>query len=742
MRIDRYELTNFGAHGHTVYEPGDARLCIIQGENGLGKTTLVSEALGYALYRDFRGSVNGPVRIGQTDGSVAIEFVLNGDRYRAIRRRTTKGAGKSSSDLQIQGPGGAWSPVASGDKEVPAEVRELLHMDAGTFRTSVSLAQRDLERFVKATASERKAILAEIVVDPRFAPAAALAGKRARDLEADLGKSRSHLEQLLTRLAGRPEVEELLAGHRADLEASGEQLAIQAAARDALDERIRTIDLALAAADAIADQVRGLEAERVVAGESWRRAAGRITGATRSIEDAERILASADDVAAAAARLVEVRAQVEVLVAAQSDDTRLAGEISAKAAGLEASNREYSDAVSTHRAAYVSARNQVDALAARAATLEPVICEQCGHPNVVDQAGIREALRAAREEFTALEATGEPKPPTGLLRDKAALASLEGKRRELGFDGAALTTLHREVADLERVAARGEAMAAAQATIERDQATIAEAEAEKVAVAARGQAIATRIAELTVQLAASEPLRAERVQVGAQQTQVRSVIAELERSQTIGIQLVARDEATLEELDRVQAEQDELTGSLKDLQVTLERLRYLAGRFGLKGIPARVIEGVLPELTRYANDALGQLFGLRLDIRATRSSADGKSTIEELDLVVTKDGVGEVEMARASGGQSTAIALAMALGLARLNARRAGTAIRSLVVDEPEGLDVIRLKALGTYLRDLVHTGELDRVFVITHTTELAEFGDRVDEVLEGPDGAYLQQVA
>src|SRR6185369_1126171 len=151
--------------------------------------------------------------------------------------------------------------------------------------------------------------------------------------------------------------------------------------------------------------------------------------------------------------------------------------------------------------------------------------------------------------------------------------------------------------------------------------------------------------------------------------------------------------------------------------------------------------GILPELTRYANEALGALFELQLDIRATRSSADGKATIEALDLVVCKQGVGEIEFARNSGGQGTAIALAMALGLARLNARRAGTPIRTWIVDEPEGLDTTRLKALGGYLRDLVHRGELERVFLITHTTELAEFGDRVDEVREGPAGVELRQV-
>ena len=52
MRIDRVELRDFGSHRHTVLEPGDARLVVIMGPNGVGKTTLASEALGYGLFKD------------------------------------------------------------------------------------------------------------------------------------------------------------------------------------------------------------------------------------------------------------------------------------------------------------------------------------------------------------------------------------------------------------------------------------------------------------------------------------------------------------------------------------------------------------------------------------------------------------------------------------------------------------------------------------------------------------------
>ena len=703
MRIERYALHNFGAWGDVTYEPGDARLCIIVGENGTGKTTLVSEALGHALFKDDRGSVNGGVRNGQTDSAVTVEFTLpDGSSMRAIRRRTTKGAGKSSADLQVRN-GTGWIPVAEGDKEVPAAVRELLHMDAATFRTSVSLAQNDLRRFVDATSAKRKEVLAEIVVDPRFAPAAELASKLARDLEARIGADRSHCEQLSTALEDRPGVEERLQGHRADLELNRLNLETQTGTSDRLLDRMRAIDVDLAAADAIAGQVASLEAERTALGEQWRGTQGRKASATTAIAEAERILAGADDVAAAATELPAAQAELERLMAAQKAEAELV----------------------EGRRLYVYARGQVDELAAAAAALEPVVCEKCGHANVVDQAGIRPKLDQARRLFRELEAgQGKVRPATH------------------PFDPEALTAAHQRVTRVTAAAARGEAMAAARATLERERAAAAGAEADLLRISGAGTALKARLEDLVAKAAAADPLRAERSRVEAEETRVRSVIAGLERSRTIGVALVAREEAALEQLDRIQAERDELAGSLEAGSLEAGRLRYLAGRFGLKGIPARVIEGVLPELTAYANEVLGELFGLRLELRATRASADGRSTIEALELVVTKDDVGEVELARASGGQGTAIALALALGLSRLNARRAGTAIRSLVIDEPEGLDVIRLKALGAYLRELLHRGELDRAFVITHTTELTEFGDRVDEVIEGPDGAQLRQVA
>jgi DNA repair exonuclease SbcCD ATPase subunit len=738
MTLDRVRLEGFLSHDLTDWQPDGARLVTLVGPNGAGKSTLASDALSYALFDEARGRTDDLVQLGATNMSVLVEFTFGDARYRVVRGRTTRSGGKSFLELHVA-DGEGWRPL-TGDtiRDTEQLIGELLRLDAATFETAVLLGQGHANRFAEATASERKRILGQVLGLDVYARAEARARELARDLEARTVANRDRLERLDAQLVDRPYVEEHLAVHRAALAESDAQTAIQVAARDELDVRIRAIDAELAAADAIADQVKALEAERTGAGEAWRRAAGRITAATRSIEGAERLLADAATVTEAADSLPAMQAGLETLLETERADRVLAHDIDVKRRELEASTREYSDTLSTHRARYEAARRHVDALAAAAAGT-PVACEVCGYEH---NAGADPAhLAAARVAFRELEGA-EPKPPAGLAREQAALARLEARRREAGFDPERMVKLQADVRQVAATAARSEGMAAARATLERERATIAEAEAEKAQVAARGQALAERIAELTVTLAGSEPLRAERVQLTGQQTQVRSMIGQLERSRTIGVQLVAREEAALEALDRTQAERDELAGSLEASGVELAHLRRLVTAFGVTGIPARIIESILPELARYANELLAELRpGMTLALRAQRAKKDGSGVVEALDLVV-RDDVGERPLAMFSGGERMSVSLALAVALSRLVARRAGTAIRTFVIDEPDGLDAEARRAFGQALRVLAHHGELERVVVVSHHEDLAEIGDAVYRVTKNGRGSVVEQVA
>ena len=195
-------------------------------------------------------------------------------------------------------------------------------------------------------------------------------------------------------------------------------------------------------------------------------------------------------------------------------------------------------------------------------------------------------------------------------------------------------------------------------------------------------------------------------------------------------------------LERDQAERDRIAGDVARADAQLALLRRLVAAFGVTGIPARIIESVLPELAGYAQELLDQLRpGMALSIRAQRAKRDGKGIVEALDLVV-RDDVGERPLSLFSGGERMSVSLALAVGLSRLVARRAGTAIRTLVIDAPDGLDAEARRAFGLALRVLAHHGELERVVVVSHHEDLAEVGDAVYRVSKGPGGSVIEQVS
>src|SRR5207302_5153529 len=79
-------------------------LACLSGENGAGKSALL-EAMTWALWgrardRDFDDEL---ISQGATDMEVDFEFILVGNRYRAIRKRQRKGSsGQTILELQMQ----------------------------------------------------------------------------------------------------------------------------------------------------------------------------------------------------------------------------------------------------------------------------------------------------------------------------------------------------------------------------------------------------------------------------------------------------------------------------------------------------------------------------------------------------------------------------------------------------------------------------------------------------------------
>lgn len=741
MKLLSIVLHNHLSHQDTTLELNGTRLAAIVGPNGAGKSALL-EAIRYVLFDDARAKTDQLVRLGETDMSATVSFEFDGATYRAVRGRTSKGAGKSYLELAVQADDGSWTPLTGDDiRDTQARIVELLGVDAGTFATAVFLGQGEANRFAEATAGERKRILGQVLGLEVYARAEARAREESRDLEARTAADRDRVERL-TDVVGE------LGWSRMAVEtktAAIHELAVSqtsaAAERDRIQARLTELAGEIAKGDAAASEVKRLEDERTQLGERYRREREAVVAADSAIAAARVTLGQADVVASAVDQLPAARAELAELEAGEAKDIALRAEIEQRRRSSDPADIDLRERRAGWTAELRHAQERLTELIASVSALEPVICRKCGTANVVDQAGLHGQLEAARAKVATIEGA-EPSEPMAHSRERVAIKRLEERRAEAGWDPEPLRIVRDRLANLERMAGRQETMDAAVRS--RDVAVAAkhEAEAELVKIGDLGALVAERIriaAEATAGIAAlvEEQARAQRdlVDVGERVRRLQADRTEAERG-------LAQAEATVARLEATIAERDALAASLAEADVDLARLRRLVTAFGVTGIPARIIEGVLPELTGYANELLGELRpGMTLEIRAQREKRSGKGVVEALDLVV-RDDVGERPLQVFSGGERMSVSLAIATALSRLVARRAGAAIRTLVIDEPDGLDQDARRSFGQALRVLAHHGELERVVLVSHHPDLAEYADDVWQVTKSGTGSKVDLVA
>jgi exonuclease SbcC len=224
----------------------------------------------------------------------------------------------------------------------------------------------------------------------------------------------------------------------------------------------------------------------------------------------------------------------------------------------------------------------------------------------------------------------------------------------------------------------------------------------------------------------------------------------------------------LEELPRLEMENKELTGRRNSIQealwsakAKLQRIteqeekrkqkekelgqsareegvyRELARAFGKSGVQQLIIETALPEIEAEANRLLGRMTDNRmhLNFQTQRETRKG-GVIETLDINIS-DELGTRNYEMFSGGEAFRIDFAVRIALSRLLAKRAGTPLRTLIIDEGFGTQdstgLEKLKEAIISIQD-----DFDRILVITHIEELRDsFPTRI-EVTKTPDGSMI----
>lgn len=190
---------------------------------------------------------------------------------------------------------------------------------------------------------------------------------------------------------------------------------------------------------------------------------------------------------------------------------------------------------------------------------------------------------------------------------------------------------------------------------------------------------------------------------------------------------------------KLEKEKKEIKEELKKSRKEQNIYEKLIVAFGKNGIQALIIENALPEIEEEANDLLARLTnnGTQITIESLRDLKSG-GIKETLDIKIS-DELGTRDYELYSGGEAFRIDFSLRIALSKLLTRRAGTKLRTLVMDEgfgtqdEEGLDNL-VQAIQSISDDF------DKILVITHlesikdafpvrieVTKLPEIGSRFE---------------
>jgi exonuclease SbcC len=608
-----------------------------------------------------------------------------------------------------------------------ARIADLPEADIDALGAQLDQAKKDAATAVERTRAARTAL--------ERAVAAAADASRVAELAAQRRAAQARLNAAVERIA---ETETRLANNRAVLERREE---IEAAC-----ERALTLDkLLVSARDELQDRRRDLDVARAV-----------VTDADARLRECTNAQARAEsDVARLEGRL---RDREQVLAAreklAESHDLVHACE--RKVAGMEAEVARLEALVVSGKDRRIGElRGTLDlvrrdaAFSADAATLgryaEEGLTKDDDLAADLDQAPA--ALKAARDDLLAVRSGLEKARRDCLALERLAARATEIEQAQADLAEARIRVAKAaEAADnagrvradsLESESKAARAMDAADARAkgfsrEREGITanllkprLADAEARIEELTAGLPAFQKAKTDAETELASLPPVsEAAPVDVAAQEQAVAA--AEVVESATA--ERCTRLRTEIERAESVIAKRKALTIDLKEAESEHADWTRLVQDLGKNGLQAMEIDACLPEVNALANELLYACFGSRytLELRTDRLSADGKKTIEDLEIRVldSENGYdGPVE--KYSGGQKVILGEALSLAITVLACQRLGIDRPTLVRDESgSALDADAARAYVAMLRKAARMIGADKVLIVSHSLEIQDMAD------------------
>lgn len=709
MRPTKLTLRNYRAFEQAEINLAEVTAAAIIGVNGAGKSALV-EAITWALYGDSRSSgVDGVVRIGASEASVELEFEHVADLFRVIRKRSL--GRKSDLQLLVKTPedGDNWRPLAGGVTEAQRVIDSMLAMDAKLFRVTSCVGQGDSAGICDATPSERKAAIYRILEDRlgKFPALAERAKARVKDCDArvlELRTRRSGFEEAAAELESIGQEAADARDRMCLMESEGADLDKQLAAER---EKLTAAEAALAKHGVVAkayEDVRaessGLRLKRMQAEDAQKSAGSYLT----QMEEARVLAESADTLEADVERWQELYDQAAEINGKRQEAERKCGE---ELRAVDSKHQAVRDELRAALNRLSSESTKLDRDVKHTTELRDTAAKQaeiagsapCGE--MIEQCPIAANVRggAARlEDLTAALGNLNDKVDAndGALGDasdaeeknsqewEAAKAAISDKRtaeveslteqiKALGYSVDGHNRAKAEYAQARQARESLGQIAAMQTKLEHARAEIEEIGMKLVEVEAKEAGLKAEVESLPYADPTIHRNRIHTLEGGKQALQ-------------LDINEANRELARCEERARVAQEAKEklapIDSQIRQSDHQREIFAILQEAFGRDGIPALIIDNVLPLIEDRANEVLSRLSDGRMSVKLVSQKLLGSGGIAETLDIVISDRMGERAYEDWSGGEKLRVDLAIRVALGRLLAARNAADIDLLILDE------------------------------------------------------------
>jgi exonuclease SbcC len=703
MRVEQILLQDFKSYRCEAVDFSGISLASVIGPNGAGKSSLL-EAIVFA-FTGARGirNLDSFIRQGAEECRVSLTFTMTGERYKVTRTRSSRGGGKSTVELARQDEG-AWVAEGSGARETDQRIAEILAVDEEILLLTSIVTQGDAGSFFALQPAKRLEAFASILsLDEQYGPVEHHWKTQADSLRQELADVRMEAE----RLDGDVGMMEI---RRAEL----------TQARGLLGTAQTEVEIT----------ERALEGARRAA-ENAREKARLTQQAERLLTERERLDIQISTKAALEASLADRDDLSHSLLRLETEE-REAAEISKKRAVAEANLRAARATVAETSGAGRPKAEEARRLTDRARDLEErmisikstetPICDRCG------QAIADEALLSTLSQL-------ETELTEAITRKATVIGEVEELRTRFGEQEAGVKALENELADLP---ASTFSTAALQGV--KDKLSLLDAIPSRLATI---EAAEMRRADLEGEI---HDLELQGVSAG-QQIDPQAFEAELTRFQ----ELLETRRRELSEHERAIARHEEAISLLGKSQDRLAVIRkessgreealadaeLLRKAFSKWGIPSLIIGNVLLALEREVNELLA-LYDGGLAVRFESERETGNGSRDSLEILVY-EGQDWRSFETFSGGERYRVASAMRLGLALLLASRSGARVETLIVDEPEGLDVEGRQHLARILEHL--SSHFGLTLLLTHYEDLKDAMPSQVLVTRGDDGLSKVEV-